>query len=311
MRLRWGTHYDGDGNAFGYSVHNRETRHALERAGVVLDDDAETVFHVASPLVFRPVANALNILYTAWESDELPERTARRMAGADVLLVTAEFLVPAYEAAFPGTPVRAVPLGVDAEAFPFRKRRRDRRRPFRFLWVGAPNARKGYDLLLSAWRWFAERTDVELYLKTTVTDRLERRGNMVFDSRRLSRDDLARVYAEADCFVFPSRGEGFGLTLAEAMASGLPCIHTGWSAMAEICPPACGYRLRHSFEPSPNGRVAVADVASLATRMETALRDPRGARRKGVRAAKHIRRLYTWSRTAERIISILESLSRP
>lgn len=38
----------------------------------------------------------------------------------------------------------------------------------------------------------------------------------------LGRDDLAKLYASADVFVFPSRNETFGLVMLEAMACGTP-----------------------------------------------------------------------------------------
>jgi glycosyltransferase involved in cell wall biosynthesis len=38
----------------------------------------------------------------------------------------------------------------------------------------------------------------------------------------LPRDELARVYASADVFTFPSRNETFGLVMLEAMACGTP-----------------------------------------------------------------------------------------
>jgi len=38
----------------------------------------------------------------------------------------------------------------------------------------------------------------------------------------LARDELARVYAAADVFVFPSRADTFGLVMVEAMATGTP-----------------------------------------------------------------------------------------
>ena len=46
---------------------------------------------------------------------------------------------------------------------------------------------------------------------------------------------------------FPSFGEGFGLTMAEAMATGCPVIYTPWSAMTDLADESCGYPVRYTL----------------------------------------------------------------
>ena len=260
MKVAWPTDYLGDGNSFGYSVHNTEAREALERQGFEIDPGARVAVHVAPAHRFRPLEGRLNILYTAWESTDLTPDVREGIARADAVAVTARFLVEAVRRALPRSSVHYCPLGVRVEDFPLERRSRPGRGArFRFLWLGAPNARKGWGVVMEAWKGLARIASMsgvrlppaELYVKTSVTGRRMvipvRGAPVLFDSRRLSRADLAELYRSAHAFLFPSFGEGFGLTMAEAMAAGLPVLFTPWSAMRDLADESCGYPLRYEL----------------------------------------------------------------
>src|SRR5690606_7469221 len=78
--------------------------------------------------------------------------------------------------------------------------------------------------------------------------------------------NLARVFASADLFVFPSLADTFGNSVVEALASGLPCLVSDEGGPREIIEPeACGRIFRHR-EPGAvrDGILAlVADPARL------------------------------------------------
>ena len=326
----WATDYDGIGNSYGYSVHNAESRKALAGAGARMDPAAPIAFHVAPAHLFRPLAGKINVLYMAWETDTLPEAHRRGIEKADAVIVTASFLERVVRDAFPEKPVYLCHEGVDTERYAFVRRVKPTGRPFRFLWVGAPNARKGWELLIRAWRPFIDEGRAELYLKTTITNRFERHRNVIFDSRNLSRNELADLYRSAHAFLFPSFGEGFGLTMAEAMATGLPPIYTPWSSLLDLADERCGYPINdfklvpawatpdgglstETHPPCRNAvrtRLAQARTGELAAAMVRVYRHYDEAALKGVRAAERIRDRFTWDRAGRRLLAILKEVQR-
>ena len=57
----------------------------------------------------------------------------------------------------------------------------------------------------------------------------------------VSDDDLAALFGQAFCFAFPSRTEGFGIPLLEAMVHGAPILSSDRASMPEVCGDAALY----------------------------------------------------------------------
>jgi len=117
-------------------------------------------------------------------------------------------------------------------------------KPVRLLITGNIIPRKGHDLLI---RMLAELSDLSWELRVVGAavdprykrrvDRLVRRYGLedrIIYTGVLSGEVLRRQYQEADLFVFPSRYEGFGISLAEAIRAGLPFIAFASGAIPEV-----------------------------------------------------------------------------
>jgi alpha-1,3-rhamnosyl/mannosyltransferase len=100
----------------------------------------------------------------------------------------------------------------------------------------------------------------------------------------VSKDELVRLYQEAAALLFPTRYEGFGLPVAEAMASGTPVVATPDAAVREIGGDAVAYAEPHAFAET------VAQV----------LADPEPWARAGLERAAAL----TWEETARRTVAV-------
>ena len=123
------------------------------------------------------------------------------------------------------------------------------------------------------------------------------RPDILFIDRYLPSVENASLTALADCYVSLHRAEGFGLTIAEAMALGKPAIATGYSGNLEFMTPENSYLCPSSLcevgperEPYPaDSHWSEPDVAAAAKLLRRVFEHREEAKARGVRAAADMR----------------------
>lgn len=306
-----------EGNAYGYYVHNEMLKKYTSEIANITEEAKNALFIISPEFFHGGIEGKKNFLFTMFEGNTLPEKYREPISKADIILTPSNWVREIFLKYFPEDKVFVVNHGVEKD-FTFKKRKYPIGKPFRFLWVGAHNPRKGWEEISYIWQMagWNKLKNVELYLKTTTTNKLERFGNVIFDSRNLSKKELIDLYHSSHCFVFPTRGEGFGLTLAESMATGLPCISPKVTGVADFFDEKVGYKVGYK-----KGKGTVKFIGD-GTEVETEIVYPHvdeisetmkyimihydEAAHKGELASKRIKSKFTWQRAAQELARIIK-----
>ncbi len=132
---------------------------------------------------------------------------------------------------------------------------------FKLLHVSSCFPRKGVDILIKAYaRIFTIDDDVSLIIKTFRNPHNDienilssyKANDPYFPDVVLIYDDLTdaqlkAIFLQANVLVAPSRGEGFGLPIAEAMRMGVPVITTGWGGQMDFCNESNSWLIDYKF----------------------------------------------------------------
>ncbi len=193
--------------------------------------------------------------------------------------------------------VTVIAPGSTLANFPDPKTRGPRRAgPLRALFVGGDFRRKGGDLLVDVVKTHL-RGAVELHL-VTAAEIPQGDGVHVYRGMKPHSPELLKLYADADVFVLPTRGDCLAVVLGEAMASSLPIITTRVGAHGEAV-----------SEGESGFVIEVDDAEALRDRLERLAKDPALCARMG-RASRRIgEERFDMNKNANRIADLLVDLS--
>lgn len=122
------------------------------------------------------------------------------------------------------------------------------------------------------------------------------RPDIVIRDDSLSASEQEALIAACDTYVSLHRAEGFGFTMAEAMARGKPVIATGYSGNLEFMTPENSFLVPYRLTPVGAGHDpyperatwATPDIEAAARTMKAVVQDPAGAALRGQRGARDV-----------------------
>ncbi len=298
-------------------------------------DRADVILYNSYPPDFPAVPGALCLTNAyGWEESLFPPEYVRGFnQNLSGLTLMSNYVLKTMQDNGVGLPMAAVGLGVDhllresPDPWPH-----SLGRGFRFLHVSSCFPRKGLDVLLSAYgRAFNASDDVTLVIKTfpnphnnapELVEAFRREPGppgVILINEDLSNPRMLDIYQRCHCLVAPSRGEGFGLPMAEAMALNIPVITTGYGGQTDFCTRETAWLIDYSFdraathlsgfgsawaEPDPD------HLAKLMRKLFLAGPDQTLARTRAARDLVLAR--YTWKACATRLCEFMDLVrSRP
>ncbi|KAJ9540780.1 hypothetical protein OSB04_027286 [Centaurea solstitialis] len=269
---------------------------------------------------------------TMFETDRVNPEHVKRCNAMDMVWVPTEFHVSSFvKSGVDPSKVVKVIQAVDTEFFDpikyeplnlaelgnlvlgSRLKGSSSRIPFVFLSVFKWEHRKGWDVLLRSYlKEFSSLDNVDLYLLTNPYHSDRDFGNKIVDfvensglekpvdgwasvyviDFHIAQVDFPRLYKAADAFILPSRGEGWGRPIVEAMAMSLPVIATNWSGPTEYLSAENSYplavdRMSEVIDGPFKGHLwAEPSVDKLRLLMRHVMNNPEEAKSKGEKARK-------------------------
>lgn len=167
----------------------------------------------------------------------LTDRGLRRVTG--LFICVSEYLKKILlERGVPERKIRVIYSGIDFGGNPANDQRPTTNSKFIIGSLGRLKKEKGYDILIESAKDLDDDIEIRICGEGSERENLEKiiRENNLEDKVKLlgHTNDIDKFLGEIDLYIQPSRSEGFGFSVVEAMAKGVPVIVSGRGALEEV-----------------------------------------------------------------------------
>ena len=303
--------------------------------------------HISTPIpgmLFPDINYDYNIAYTVSETETIAPEMVNACLPFNELWVPTEYVWNAFaQGGFPENKMRLIPYGVDIELFnPAGKIANILDDKFIFFAVSGWGIRKGWDLLIQAYsEEFSPEDNVCLFIKTgnyshdgppekirneikLFQEKYGCKSPIVVTTDILNDHVMAVLYRSSNCFVLPTRGEGFGIPFLEAMATGLPTIFTDYGGMKDFARKENAFPIEVDkidvYPPADNlyryykgHHFAYPNLESLKKQMRFVYQNYDEAKKTATRGRMNVLTSWTWQKVctiaADRLVEIQKDLN--
>lgn len=315
------------GGTDGYGIASYLLVKELKKLGFLVKtyyDSQQVAILFHNPYSITSLESPYRIIYTMFESDKIPDDWKDYLEAADLVVVPSRWCQSVFKNA--GIDSVVIPLGYDESVFTYidRRNKREENEYFTFLHYNAYNVRKGFLEVFKAFtKEFTIDEPVKMIFKTTVPNPYQRfpintdiYRNIEIITGQTSAYDMQQLIKRSDCFVFPSRGEGFGVPPLECMATGLPVIVPNAHGITEYFDSKYMYEVKVAgsspamysrYKGIDVGQMVTCDVDDLRRQMRWVYEHQTEAIEKGRRSSEYVQQ-WTMNKCAIAMKEAIEAL---
>ena len=238
-----------------------------------------SIYHLNPPMLLPGILRSdplrflrtFNVGYWAWELETLPREWIDALAFVDAVMVPSAFCRRAIER-HTTKPVLVVPHPVPLRGTGARKPVDGVFRVISIFNFGSSFERKNPVAAVRAFKAaFGPSEGAELVLKVgdggkypadraLLSAEIGDAANITLVDGVWDEAQLAAFMASADAYLSLHRSEGYGLTLAEAIAAGVPVVATNWSGNVDFCRPDLCFPVDFDLVPARDSHLSFADT---------------------------------------------------